>query len=214
MARSLALAVTLLAGAGVAPARASNDQAFVDAFAQACVPGRLSYEATKATAVEAGWTQIERSDHPELTAVMQKSDEMLAGEDDLEMSFEDVLYARDVAGTRHHLSVTRSSIVIEPGDDPWVLVGCRLYNFDATQPIDPALVSTLLDTTIAQSVDHEGMIGHSWGPPCPMPRTGDTYLGFVAEGSPMAATLGFSGVTLNFSTSTPDEGEVVPETYC
>ena len=197
-----------------APAIASYDQSFVDAFAEACVPGRLSYEATQATAVATGWAVVERADHPELDAVMRKSDEALAQEDDLEMTNEIVLFARDVEGARHHLTVSRSTFVIEEGDAPWVLVGCRLYNFDAVQPIDPAPVTALIGKPIAQSVDQDGMAGHVWGPPCPMPRTADTYLGFVAEGSLMAETLGFSGVTLNFSTSTPDPGEVVPETYC
>jgi hypothetical protein len=206
-----ALAVALQLGA---PADGVYDRAFVDAFAEACVPGRLSYETTRDAAIVAGWAPVERGDHPELAAVMQKSDDILAAEQDMEMTLEGVLFARDVWGTRHHLSVTRSTFVIEEGDDPWVMVGCHLYNFDAAQPIDPAHVTALIGKPIANTVDHDGMLGHVWGPGCSMPRTGDTYLGFVAEGSRTVQTVGFSGLSLNFSTSTPDPGEDVPETYC
>lgn len=189
-------------------------QAFVDAFAEACVPGRLSYDATRETAVAAGWAVVERTDHPELAAVMQKSDEMLAADPEFDSDLVGVLMARDVAGTRHHLSVTQLTFVVEEGDDPWVMVGCHLYNFDATAPIDPAHVSALLEKPISNTMEQDGLVGHVWGPPCPMPRTGDTYLSFVAEGSPTADFTGFSGLSMNFSTSTPDEGEEVPETYC
>jgi hypothetical protein len=189
-------------------------QTFVDAFAEACVPGRLSYDATRETALAAGWTLVERTDHPELAAVMQKSDEMLASDPDFKMDLVGVLMARDVAGTRHHLSVTQSTFVIEAGDAPWVMVGCHLYNFDAAQPIDPAPVTALIGKPISNTMEQDGLIGHVWGPPCPMPRTSDTYLSFITEGSPTAEFVGFSGISMNFSTSTPDPGEEVPETYC
>ena len=193
---------------------ASYAEDFDDAIAEACVPGRLSYEATRQTAMAAGWVPVERSDHPELAAMMQRADEMLAAEDEIDLDTTGELFARDVAGTRHHLSVAQSSFVIDEGDPPWVLVGCHLYNFDAEALIEPAPVTALVGKPISHSVDQDGMTGHVWGPPCPMPRTADTYLSFVAAGSPTAQTVGFSGLSLNFTTSTPEPGEVVPETYC
>jgi hypothetical protein len=209
-----AAALALVAGPALALEPPVYDQAFVDAFAEACVPGRLAYETTYAVALAAGWALVERDDHAELAAVMQKSDEALAAEDDMEMDFVGALFARDVAGARHHLSVTQSTFVIEEGDDPWVMVGCHLYNFDATQPIDPTFVTAFVGKPIANSVEQDGLTGHVWGPPCPMPRTADTYLSFVADGSSTAQAVGFSGLSMNFSTSTPDPGEEVPETYC
>lgn len=209
-----AIAAGTLALFATLSSASTYDQAFVDAFAEACVPGRLTYDTTYAVALAAGWTLVERSDHPELAAVMQKSDEMLASDPDFEMDIVGALFARDVAGSRHHLSVTQSTFVIEEGDDPWVMVGCHLYNFDATQPLDPAPVTTLIGNPIARSVEQDGLVNHLWGPPCPMPRTGDTYLSFVTEGTPAFDLVAFSGIALNFSTSTPDPGEEVPETYC
>jgi hypothetical protein len=210
-------ALTLAALIVAAPqptAAADYGQAFVDAFAEACVPGRLTYDGTRETALAAGWAIVERTDHPELAAVMQKSDEMLAADPEFDSDIVGVLLARDVAGTRHHLSVTQLTFVIEEGDDPWVMVGCHLYNFDATAPIDPAHVSALLEKPISNTMEQDGLLGHVWGPPCPMPRTSDTYLSFVADGTKMSDFTGFSGISMNFSTSTPDEGEEVPETYC
>ena len=193
---------------------AEYGQAYVDAFAEACVPGRLSYEASRETALAAGWAEVERNDHPELAAVMQKSDEMLEADPEFDADLVGVLMARDVAGTRHHLSLTEMTFVVEEGDDPWVMVGCHLYNFDATSPIDPAPVTALLEKPISHGIDQDGLVGHVWGPACAMPRTGDTYLSYVTDGSTTFEATGFSGLSLNFSTSTPDEGEEVPETYC
>ncbi|GEM_PF-1595767 len=193
---------------------AGYDQAFVDAFAAACVPGRLSYDATRGAATAAGWGEVADSDHAELAALMAKSAEMLAAEDEIDIEHVQSLYGRDVAGARHHLVVTRSVLGFEGDDDPWVMVGCHLYNFDAAAPLDPAPVTTLIGQPIGQSHEMAGALSHVWGPPCPMPRTGDTSLSFVAEGSEAAALTGFSGIALNFSTSEPDPGEDVPETYC
>jgi hypothetical protein len=212
--RKLAALLMLLGATLPAGAASSYDQAFVDAFAEACVPGRLSFEATRDTARAAGWVEVERDDHPELAVTMAKADEIIAADPDFEMDIETLIHAREVAGTRHHLSVSRTIFVVQEGEPPWVMVGCHLHNFDATAPIDPAPLTALLEKPISHSVDQDGLIGHVWGPPCPMPRTGDTYLSFVAEGSPASETTGFSGLSLNFSTSTPDEGEEVPETYC
>ena len=206
-----ALTVALMLGSS---GEGAYGEAFVDAFADACVPGRLNYDATREAAFAAGWKVVDRTDHTELAAVMQKSDEMLASDPDFAIDLVGELFARDVAGVRHHLSVTRSSFVIEEGDEPWVMVGCHLYNFDAAAPIDPAPVTALIGKPISNSVEQDGLIGHVWGPPCPMPRTSDTYLSFVAEGSATAESVGFSGLSLNFSTSSPDPGDEVPETYC
>jgi hypothetical protein len=206
-----ALAVML---SGPATAGMAPDQAFVDAFGAACLPGRLSFEATREAALAAGWSVVERTDHAELAAVMSRSDQEMSGEDDLEIDHETTLYARDIAGVRHHLAVSHLSSVISGNDDPFVQVGCQLYNFDATGPVDPAPLSALLDTPIAYSIDRDGLLGHVWGPPCSMPRTFDTYLSHISADTPAARATGFSGVSLSFSTSTPAPGEIVPETYC
>jgi hypothetical protein len=203
----------LLAGASGAAAD-GYDQAFVDAFAEACVPGRLSYVATLETANGVGWEVVGEDSHPILAKIMATSRAMMEEDADLAMEIETTLHAREVESVVHHLVVTRVSAVIGDDTDPWIQVGCHLYNFEATSPLDPAPVTALIGNPISSSQENEGAISHIWGPPCPMPRTGDTYLNFVPAGSNWASQLGFSGVALNFSTSEPDPGEVVPETYC
>jgi hypothetical protein len=199
-------------------ALASYDQDFVDTFAAACVPERLSYPGTKANAETLGWVPATRDAHPELAAMMAKMDAGAAeAAEEMQGTFELELYSKPVAEVAHYLVVARSSFIVDPEEDPpdpWVYIGCYLYNFDATAPIDPAPVTALIEKPIARTVDDQGMTGHVWGPPCPMPRTGDTYMSFIAEDSPHVALTGFSGLVIKFETSEPDPGEVVPETYC
>ena len=222
--RAIVAALTALVLAGAALAEDTPPeygQAFVDAFAGACVPERLSYPGTKANAEALGWAPAEREAHPELAAMMAIMDEGAAeAAEEMDATFEHQLYVKPVAETDHFLVVSRSTFIIEGfGDpdeepDPWVRIGCYLYNFDATAPIDPAPVTALIENPISQSVEQDGIVSYVWGPPCPMPRTGDTYMTFLADGSPLVAQTGFSGLMMKFETSEPDEGEKVPETYC
>lgn len=219
MQRSAALAVAALAlcamPAHAGDAEVAYGEAFVGAFAATCVPERLSYPGTIATAEALGWVAAERTAHPELAAMMAKSEAAAAeAAEEMQGSFEQRLYALPIAAVTHYLVVSRSSFVVTDPEDPWVFIGCYLYNFDATAPIDPAPMTALLETPISNSVDQDGLVAHVWGPPCPMPRTGDSYLSFVAEDSPHVAETGFSGLMIKFSTSEPDPGEDVPETYC
>lgn len=221
MRRAAIAALALAAFPALATEPAAYGQAFVDAFAAACVPQRLSYAGTKANAERQGWQAAERTAHPELNAMMAKMDAGAAeAAKDIQGRFEIEIYRKPVADIDHYLVVGRSSFVIEglaeaeEKPDPWVMIGCYLYNFDATAPIDPAPVSALTQQPIASTIDNQGMRGYVWGPPCPMPRTGDTYMSFVAEDSPHVALTGFSGLAMKFETSEPDPGEVVPQTYC
>ncbi len=189
------------------------DTAFVDAFDAACVPGRLSYQATKDAATAAGWSEVARDSHPELAALLELS-EAAANDPELQGSYEMAVYSKVVEGLPHHLVVARTSAVISDGEAPFVQVGCYLYNLDATAPLDPEPVTALIGMPISASREEGGAISHVWGPGCTMPRTFDTYLSFVAEGSAMTKQIPFSGIALNFSTSEPAPGEVVPDTYC
>jgi hypothetical protein len=132
-------------------------------------------------------------------------------------SFEYAVYAKAIEGTEHHLVVGRSSFVIGEPDDPlnpWVYVGCYLYNLDASSPLDPEPVTALVGNPIGQTRESDGVVSHIWGPPCPMPRTGDTYLSFVAEGSELAGQVPFTGIALHFTTSELDAGAEPPDPHC
>lgn len=218
--RAACLAALALSVAPVSAQDAAYGEAFVDAFAAACVPERLSYAGTRATAESLGWTTAERSAHPELETMMAAMDAGAAeAAEDMEATFEYGLYAKPVTDLPHYLIVTRASFIMEgfgENDEPdtWVYIGCYLYNFDATAPIDPAPMTALTGNEIAGEVNEDGLVSYLWGPPCPMPRTGDSYLTFIADDSPHAAQTGFSGLMIKFETSEPGEGDVVPESYC
>lgn len=222
MIRGVALGLTMALAAVPASASESAEYgpAFIDAFAAACVPERLSYQGTVANVESLGWTRAERSAHPELAkmmAVMDAGAEEAA--EDMQASFEYGLYAKPVADMPHYLVVSRASFIVEElseeeEPDPWIFIGCYLYNFDASAPIDPAPMTALTGNPISRESNQDGLVAYLWGPPCPMPRTGDSYLTFIAEDSPHAGQTGFSGLMVKFETSEPDEGEEVPDTYC
>ncbi len=210
-------ALALVAALGAAPALAAPsayDLAFVDAFAEACVPQRLSYPGTQETALAAGWTAVERNAHPELDAMMAISEAAAKDPELFDVSYEYRIFSKPIEGTPHYLLVSRSSAAIEEGGDPWVNIGCYLYNFEALEPIDPEPVSALTGQPIANSQIDMHLAGWIWGPPCPMPRTGDTYLTFIPEVSQYKDKTGFTGLVLKFDTSEPKPDEVVPDSYC
>jgi hypothetical protein len=207
----------LLAALAAAPASAADyDVAFVQAFADACVPQRMSYPGTLETARAAGWLDVQRTANSELDVLMGKSEEE-AVDPALKGTFEYAILSKPVHEQDHYLVVSRASFIIDENEDPpnpWVFIGCYLYNFDATAPIGPGQVSGLVQKPVSNRHSDDTLTSYVWGPPCPMPRTGDTYLTFIPEGSPHAVTTGFSGLLLKFETSEPDPGEIVPETYC
>lgn len=212
--RGYLLGLAALCAVGPAfAAPSAYDEAFAKSFAETCIPGRLGYDTTQAAAGAAGWVKVAETDHPELATVMAASRKQ-AEDPELEASLEYVTYGREIAGRKHHLVVARTSAVLSEGSDPWVQVGCYLYNFDATEAVDPAPISAVLKTEVAASQDVNGASSTVWGPPCPYPRTGDTYLNYVSEGSVVATQIGFSGVALTFTTSEPKPGETVPDSYC
>ena len=207
----------LLAALVVTPALAAPaayDIAFVSEFADACVPQRLSFEGTKQTALAGGWQAVERTAHPELDVMMGKSEAGAKDPELFDVSFAYQVFSKSIEGATHFLVVSRSSAAIEEGGDPFTHIGCYLYNFDAAAPIDPEPVSALTGNPIANSQVDMHINSWVWGPPCPMPRTGDTYLTFIPEVSQYKEQTGFTGLVLKFSTSEPDPGEVVPSTYC
>ena len=215
MLRAAVAGFVILIGLNSASAE-DYDVAFVKAFADACVPQRLSYPGTLEAARGAGWSDAQRTANPELDVVMGKSEEA-ANDPELKGTFEYTILSKLVMEQDHYLVVSRASFVIDETEDPpnpWVYIGCYLYNFDAKAPIGPGQLSALLEKPVSNRHSDDALMSYVWGPPCPMPRTGDTYLTFIPEGSPHAATTGFSGLMLKFETSEPDPGEVVPETYC
>ncbi len=199
------LVSALIIGASANIALASSP--VVDAFGKACLPERLSFEKSKAHAETIGWKQVLDSDDPELKNVMAKS--VAAANDpenpDWKMAYN--LYSKQANDKRLYLVMTRFF-----APDVITLIGCYIYDFDASKPVEPEQVSALLDHKIAYSslnksgdafADPAKIISYVWGPPPSLPRQFDTYLSYIPENSPLVEKTGFSGIVLKSSASQP-----------
>lgn len=199
----IAAGVSGLLAVGVLPAAANPFSAtFVETFRETCVPERLSYEGTVGHARALGWMAVEPSSHPKFAKVMEHSAKGLeeAKTDGMELSFQQVSLVRTVESRDLHL------IVSFTGSEYLDQIGCYLYDFAATEPVDAAAVGRMLGIAApAQSMETAEITSHVWGPPPSMPRTLDTYLTYIPAGSPHVDQTGFDGVVLKFSTSAPEE---------
>ncbi len=188
-------------------ANAAGDNAIVDAFGKACLPERLSFEKSSTRAEAIGWKQVLQSDNPELANVIAKG--VAAANDpenpDWKMAYS--LFSKQTGNRRLYLVVTRFY-----APEVLTLIGCYVYDFNASKPIAPEAVSKLLDHTIAYStldktgdayIDPSQIVSYVWGPPPSLPRQFDTYLSFIPENSPLVEKTGFSGIVLKSSASEP-----------
>jgi len=205
----------VLSGFAVTPARAEAPDAnlFAASFGEVCIPERLSYQGTLDLAEQLGWEPVAPGQDAEIDNFLDHARILLeeeAGEDDFTFESDIAVFLRDVGGRRTLLVV--DFFLSEYID----LTGCYLYDFAATEAIDAAPVTELLGLPISYTT-HGGdpvyaadpalLVTTVWGPPPALPRTLDTYLTFIPEGSPAAEQTGFTGLVLKFSTSLPEEGE-------
>ncbi len=183
--------------------------ALVTAFGEACLPERLSFGKSLAHARKIGWQAVSASDDRELENVMARALAEAKDPENPDWKIEYGIFARNFGDRRFHLVITRLG-----APDVITLIGCHVYDFAATQPVDPAEVSALLNHKLAYStLDKSGqayadpatLVSHAWGPPPSLPRQFDTYLTFIPEGSPMVAKTGFSGIVLKSSASEPKQ---------
>jgi hypothetical protein len=192
----------VIATAGVAQAHEPDGPKFVAAFRQACVPGRLSYSSAREHLASIGWKEVEQDVDQDLSKLLQKADKAVLEEAGKDWSYRRTAFGGFIDGKPHFVVVTR---VHAP--EIITLIGCNLYDFGATSPIDPQPVSDFLGAPPAETIDEKGMTGFTWGPSPKLPGTLDTNLFFITKGSPMRDASGFAGVLLKFETSEPDGAE-------
>lgn len=212
----VALALCVAAPAHAAPAgpEKRDGAAFVAAFAEVCIPERLSYEGTLRLAEELGWRRVAEGENAERDRFIALTDSLLAqafAEDpDLFQGSDMAWFTRVVDGRTLVLAVNRLLTTFLD------TLGCQIYEFGAPGPIDPSAVTELLGQPIAYSTDGDDpfyavdpalLVATVWGPPPGLPRTLDTQLMFIPEDSPQASEIGFSGLMLKFSTSLPAREE-------
>lgn len=206
----------ILAALCLTPAYAEtpDGEAFVAAFGEVCIPERLSYKGTLALAEELGWQHVVPGENADYDRFIAHTADMLAEETaedpDFSQGSDGAWFTREIGERPHLLAVSyQLSQYLDT-------LGCYLYDFAATAPIDPEPVTKLLGWPIAYAtsggdplyaVDPDLFVSTVWGPPPSLPRTGDTYLTFIPQGSEVAAQTGFTGLMLKFSTSLPDRAE-------
>ncbi|GAB4355404.1 MAG: hypothetical protein Kow0026_14640 [Oricola sp.] len=198
--RAFAVVATLLP-ASVAPALAHvpDGASFVAAFREACVPQRLSYDGMRELAGSLGWQPAVPGSSGELSAVFALADEALAKGAGADWSYDRSAFGRILAGKLHHLVVTR---VRAPGAA--TVTSCALYDFGATEGIDPAHVAGLVGAPETRHFVNHGLDAHSWGASPALPGMFQTVLTFVAENSPHVDLTGFSGLVLKIDSTDPD----------
>lgn len=216
--RSLtALPVALLFAAflcGSAQAKTPDSEGFVAIFGEVCIPERLNYKGTVVLAENLGWQPVITGENADYDRFITHAADLLAEEIAEDPDFiegtDSAWFTRETGGRSHLLAV--SYLLTEYLDT----VGCHLYDFAATEPIDPEPLTRLLGQPIAYTtdgsdpfyaVDPAELVSTVWGPPPGLPRTLDTYSTFIPEGSLYAARVGFTGAVLKFSTSLPDRAE-------
>lgn len=206
----LTIAFAAILGLTSAHAEVPDGEAFVATFGEVCIPERLSYEGTLRVAEELGWRPVVQGENAEydgfIAFAATRLAEEVAEDPDLFHGSDSAWFTREIGGRRHLLAV--SLLLTEVMDT----LGCYLYDFAAATPIDPEPVTRLLDKPIAYTTDGDDpiyavdpslLVSTVWGPPPALPRTGDTHLIFIPEGSAVAVQTGFTGLVIKFDTSLP-----------
>lgn len=178
---------------------AQGSQAFVAAFDEACMGAHKSFTGALDHAKEKGWSVVSPLSHAQLAAVMQKSADGIAQgkAEGYVTNFLHETFSKMVLGRPAHLviSLTQSTIFDQ--------IGCYLYDFEATAPVDRAAVTQLLKIEPANVVDDATIVTAVWGPPPKASSRLDTYLTYIPADSPHKAKTGFSGVVLKSTFGAP-----------
>lgn len=194
----------------------------LEAFKTVCAtPDRRDYDRAVAAVDAAGWTRVADDDHPKLAASLARA-RAEADDPELPMTFDYVAWTREIEGRRLHVLVNRTSAVLRAEDrdddgdgiiqswerrDVLTFLGCGVWDFDATEPVHPGLMTAWVGAVAVQTVDEPGMVqGGTWNVHHMMPGTGEVKLGFVPESGPVHAMTGVSGVAITMTTA-PDPSQ-------
>lgn len=209
MGQSAALLGAAALAATAMPALAAPsayDTALVGQFADVCLKDRLNFDGAKSVAEADGWAAATSDANPELAALIAFSN---AAANDIKMNngeFDFAIYGKTVDGATRYLVL--SNALTTPGQSRQSIVGCYLYDFDATVSPDPAAVNTLLGVEpTAQQVDAD-ISSWQWSAPAALPGTLDVYLNYVPEGSQYQSQYGFSGLVLLLNSASAKPAEL------
>lgn len=215
--------IGVLAGAVLLQAGGLQPDARLEAFKAVCAtPARRDYDRAVAAVDAAGWVRVAEDDHPELAASLAKA-RAEADDPELPMTLDAVAWRREVEGRRLYVVMNRVTAVLRAEDEdedgdgviqPWerrdvmTFLGCGVWDFDAAAPVHPGLMTAWTGALAVQTLDQPGVLeGGTWNVHEMMPGTGEVKLGFIPEGSPLAAMTGFSGVAVTMTTAPEPDDE-------
>ena len=160
-------------------------------------------------------------DHPRLAAAMARA-RAEAVDPELEMRVDFSVWGRTRDGVRLHVVLNRVDAMIgetrdSDGDGAiqswerahqWTRLGCGLWDFEATGPIENAVMNAWVGAEPVQFIDEPGQItGGTWNVHEMMPGTGEVHMGFVPEGGGMGIAPGFAGLSITMSSTPPEAPE-------
>jgi hypothetical protein len=190
----------------------------LEAFKAACVPHRQDLARAAEALAADGWERVADDDHPRLAVAMARA-RAEAVDPELRMTVDFSVWGRTRDGRRLHVVLNRVDAVIGQTRDvdgdgviqSWerahrfVRLGCGLWDFEATGPIDHAAMDAWAGAGPVQFIDAPGQIaGGTWN----VPGTGEVHMGFVPEGGGMEIAPGYSGLSITMSSAPledPDE---------
>ncbi|MCW3835328.1 hypothetical protein ACFQ1E_00265 [Sphingomonas canadensis] len=176
----LLAAASLLAAAAADP---SADLALLHAFEAPCSQV-ADIGAARAAAPAAGWTPIDEGDDARIARLAKLGREATEGEGTVTGS----VFKRTHSGRAVFLFLSR----FEDGEGYWGN-GCRLYDFDAAEPMDFATVKSWIGKEPTGVVESQGITRRLWEPWV----SGRTFeFSYVPASSAQAHATGLSGVVL------------------
>ena len=172
---------SILLAALLAAPSAAADQAILDSFKAACHrTGDIA--AMKADAVAAGWEEVEEDSDPRLARLTRMGRE--AVDEGARMSGGS--FRRTVDGRALFLVQSR----VDATEGYWG-AGCRLYDFEATAPLDPALLEAWMGGKPTGVEDFGQGLGRlSWEPGW---GSVTVHVNHVPAGHTVGATFGAQG---------------------
>jgi hypothetical protein len=191
----------------------------LEAFKAACLPHRQDLaKAAEALAAD-GWARVADDDDPRLAAAMAVA-RAHGSDPDLQMTTDYSVWGRTRDGRRLYVVLSRVDAVIgetrdSDGDgviqpreraSPWTQLGCGLWDFEATDQIDPAVMSAWVGAGPVQVIEAPGrIVGGTWNVHDMLPGTAEVHMGFIPVGGGMEIAPGYSGLSITMSSGLPDD---------
>ncbi len=180
------VAVLLLLLLRATPSIAANAD-MVPEFARTCVASK-SVESLKGVLAKNGWKPFTSLAASHLELEIKAVTPMLEAQG---LSSDYVIYGRDAKGKYLELALSETK---KPINGSRRLVGCSIYDFSATSPVDSATVSAFAPKIVSQKSQAGDVQIEKW----------DSAFGegsgmravFVPAGSPMISQIGFTGMML------------------